>query len=541
MFRSIFPKSLSFFMKPICAFLLIVVFFACSSDNNDENNPPQSMPDVDIVPPAVTFTGLEANLEVSTTINVSIQDASDDINTTISVNNDEIFSSSAKSFSFELNPFDYPTGENTLSVLSVDGDDNRREFSQTFEVEKLLARIAAPEIADTQEVYFSANTLTGDLVAFAKATSRVETISLYAEDGFLPQEIVITSYILEPAAELKVRLFSLANIQPGTDLIAFQEINGVETETNPGQSPLTESFDLDVTDVPSEALASSFHAIGNDYFNSAINATDQGGTFDTALIVGKLSNTNDVVVYTSNLREVEDLAAISDYRYLPLGSDELVNAAVPYTSFKQAISVEQTTIPANTTSYFHTLYGFLDQQAFENREYSFLFDSSPSNTGNTFSFFETPVIEEYDIVRNEINMTFDNGNSLLASTIGIQNNIEVPNWDASLNGDMVTMSGDFDTYTLRVFASPVNSYTWEYTATRQENLVLPFDAFEFPQEFMDYATAQSLDLNAINTSTTKEILLFDASGDVPYEELLFANFIYTDRIGDVLEYTFDLD
>ena len=541
MFRSIFPKSFSLFVKPICAFLLIVVVFACSSDNNGENNPPQSMPEVDIVPPALTFTGLEANLEVLTTINVSIQDASDDVNTTISVNNDEIFSSTAKSFSFELNPFDYPTGENTLSVLSVDGDDNRREFNQTFEVEKLLARIAAPVIADAQEVYFSANTMTGELVAFAKATQRAENISLYAEDGFLPQEIVITSYILEPAAELKVRLFSLANIQPGTDLTPFQEINGVETENNASQSPLTESFDLEVTGIPTEDIANSFHAIGDDYFNSTINATDQGGTFDTALNIGNLPNTDDVVVYTSNLREVEDLVDVNDYRYLPLGSDELVNAMVPYTSFKQARSVEQTTIPANTTSYFHTLYGFLDQQAFENREYSFLFDSSPSNTGNTFSSFETPVIEEYDIVRNEINMTFDNGNSLLSSTIGIQPNIIVPNWEASLNGDIVTMSGDFDTYTLRVFASPDNSYNWEYTAPRQESLVLPFDAFEFPQEFMDYATAQSLELNAINTSTTKVILLFDASGDVPYEELLFANFIYTDRIGDVLEYTFDLD
>ena len=298
---------------------------------------------------------------------------------------------------------------------------------------------------------------------------------------------------------------------------------------------------MEVTGIPTEDIANSFHAIGDDYFNSTINATDQGGTFDTALNIGNLPNTDDVVVYTSNLREVEDLVDVNDYRYLPLGSDELVNAMVPYTSFKQARSVEQTTIPANTTSYFHTLYGFLDQQAFENREYSFLFDSSPSNTGNTFSFFETPVIEEYDIVRNEINMTFDNGNSLLASTIGIQNNIEVPNWDASLNGDTVTMSGEFDTYTLRLFANPVNSYTWEYTAPRQENLVLPFDTFEFPQEFMDYATAQSLDLNAINTSTTKEILLFDASGDVPYEQLLFANFIYTDRLGNVLEYTLDLD
>lgn len=541
MFRSVFPKSFSLFVRPIYACLLIVVVFACSSDGNDESNPPQSAPEVDIVPPAVTFTGLEGNLEVLTTINVSIQDASDDITTTISVNDAEIFNSTAKSFSFELNPFDYPTGENTLSVLSIDGDENQREFSQTFEVEKLLARIAAPVIADTQEVYFSANTLTGDLVAFGKATSRVETISLYAEDGFLPQEVIITSYILEPAAELKVRLFSLANIQPGTDLIAFQEVNGVETETNPGQSPLTESFDLDVTDIPSEALASSFHAIGNDYFNSAINATDQGGTFDTALNIGKLPNTDEVVIYTSNLREVEDLVAVSNYRYLPLGSDELVNATTSYANFKQAMSIEQTTIPANTTSYFHTLYGFLDQQAFENREYSFLFDSSPGNTGNTFSSLETPVIEEYDIVRNEINMTFDNGNSLLASTIGIQDNIVVPNWDASMNSDTVTMSGEFDTYTLRLFASPVNSYTWEYTAPRQENLVLPFDAFEFPQEFIDYATAQSVDLNAINMSTTKDIVLFDVSGDVPYEELLFANFIYTNRLGNVLEYTLDLD
>ena len=204
---------------------LSLSFIACEDENSTET---------DIITettaPEISLINFSSELEVLTDINFTIKSASDNVNSVLSMNGKEVLTSDKKSFSFKINPFDYPTGENTLSIVVTDAEGNQNEQSKTIELRKLLVSIAAPFTSDSQEVWLSANTLDGELLAFTKATRQYEIVKMYANDDFIEQPIVVTSYLLSPDAIYKAQLKSIASIQPGTDLVKFQEASRVRTE-----------------------------------------------------------------------------------------------------------------------------------------------------------------------------------------------------------------------------------------------------------------------------------------------------------------------
>lgn len=521
----------------VTLFLLSLLIIGCDSK---ENESPEIDEELDTTPPVLSISGLESSIEVVTTLNITIQDESNMVNTTVSINEQEVFSSNQKSFSFEVDPFDYPTGENSLTIISNDGEGNESIQSQNFEVRKLLVSIAAPLIASSQQVLISVNTMAGDLLAFTEVNRQVENVDLYADDDFSPQPIVVTSYILSPDTVVKAKLNSVTHIEPGTDLIAFQDAGGVPTENTYDGSPFSFPYTINVTEIETSKLGNSLLAIGNNHSAISNDAFEESGGFTVQLpFRAQTEMIENAVIYTSNLfaANIDDQIAVDDFKYLLV--EEPTNSSISFSEFKTPSSIETIAIPSLATTYASRIFGFLDGEAYGNNEFRYLHDAS--YTENLNGLIDIPVIDEFDIVRNSAIMQLNDNRRLEVSTLGIKNIPDVPQWDAILSGESIIMSGEFDKFTILSVTSdnPDVRLDWSYTDKPQENFSLPFESFEFPAEFLAYATAQNLNLSSLHSNSLYIISLFDSSEELEFEELLFNTDSYK-GLGDVFILSFNL-
>ena len=519
--------------------LLLAVLLSLCSCGSEENDPTDDVPpgngtqEMDTTPPVVSISGIDDEIEVLTSINVSIQDESQTVNTNVQINGEDFFSSNQREFNLEINPFDFPNGDTTLSIISTDGDGNEREFTKTFNLRKLLVRIAASINANPGEAYFSVNSLNGNLLAFAEVTESIENVELYADDDFTPQQIVVTSYILRPNSSRKASLSSIAQIEPGTDLTMFQEAGGVPTEGTFEGNTLTSSFNVQLTEIPTTQLRNSLFAIGNNYF--ANSRSDFEGPDTSTLTIGVNDETDDVFIYTSDIWAPvsNGPVMVSDYRYLLL--DNFTDQTLSFSELNSPTSIQEIRVPGGINTISSRLFGFLDEAAFDANNFTFLFDTSSLNdNGADDSIIEIPVIDEYGIVRQEHTMVMDNGNTYTASLIGLQNVPNVPDWSAARNGSMVSIGGDFDIFTVGFVSDGVANLDWEYTMPDEDSIELPFDDFQFPNEFITFANEQGVDLSSFNSDPFFSITFIDSSEDVNYEDVLFRSQTNI-GLGDVLK------
>jgi len=173
----------------------------------------------------------------------------------------------------------------------------------------------------------------------------------------------------------------------------------------------------------------------------------------------------------------------------------------------------------------------LNEESFRNHKYHYIYDRrGVENNNNTI---EIPVIDKFGIVRNQVLLTLNDSRTLTASTLGLKD-ISLPDWTATRSANIVEMSGDFDKFTLSLILNnnPDIGMRWSFTHKYQENFLIPFESFEFPEEFTNYATSQNLDISNINSDSIFYLEQFDSSESLKYEELLFSIFNYT-HFGDV--------
>lgn len=515
-------------------FSLLTILLGCADNENDDDS--IIIGENDSSAPIVSISSLkdelENGLEVQTTFNITVTDESDIVNTTILVNDDEIINTELKSFSFELNPFNYPIGDNKLSFISTDKEGNKNENSQTFEVRKLLVSVAAPAFSNELEVFFSANTTNGDLVAFEKVTKSLEIIKLYADDNFNFQPIILSSYILNSEATQKAQISSIASIIPGTDLVILQEAGGISTENTVDLSPITQNdLIIDISDIESERIANSIGALGFNHLAEPKNIFEEPSGFNTQVFYNhRTSETiKNTLIYTSNIftKQTEAQVEIDNYKYLFLENPS--NSTVSFQEFKIP-SRQVINIPNTATTCFLRTFGYLDTEAFRSHDFRFIYDINIENTSNSL---EIPVIEEFETLRNSLILTLNDRRRLEVSTLGLKD-VSVPDWTASRSGNIINMTGEFDKFTLSFILgdNPDISMVWSFTDKYQENYAMPFESFEFPQEFINYASAHSLNLLDFNTRGIFNVEQFDTSETLDYEDLLFSIYTYT-FLGDV--------
>ncbi|KPM33562.1 Hypothetical protein I595_465 [Croceitalea dokdonensis DOKDO 023] len=507
---------------------IFVLLLSC--DEEKVSVQPEIMSEeIDTTPPKVSIPNFEEvlgnSVEVATTIAVSIEEDSEIEEVSVLVNQSEILNTKEKVFSFELNPFNYPNGENILSIVAKDSENNRTQQNEVFEVNKLLVSIAAPTVPPESQLFFSVNTMNGDLLAFALVTRPLEIVKLYADDDFTPQPIIVTSYEMQPEAIFKANLNSIANIEPGTDLVAFQEAAGVNTENTFESNPIIQPFTIKINSIPNNVLANSFFVVSYNHLGQSTDVINSSEGLETQMRYDSLDTTiENTLIYTSSSiaeAKANNTIALEDYRYLLLENPK--DTTLSFSEFKSPESTISFSVPSNSETFSQRLVGYKDSNGYLDNEFFYLFDSKGTPENNTISL---PVIPELSVVTNELTLVLDDGNTFEANTFGIKD-VSIPIWSAVRTEDLVTVSGVYDKVEmlLQTNDNPDAVMSWSFTDRPNDNYTLIFNSFELPSEFIDYAAMNNLDLSNLISTSRISIKQFASSKPYEYEELLFYPFL----------------
>lgn len=522
-------------MRKNILFFLFVIGIGCTNDSEQQNpspDPPTSGQE-DITPPTISITGLEeSTIEVLSLLELEITDESEEITTTISVNGEEAFSSSLKSFSFELDPFDFPIGETIIEVTSTDNAGNQNSISQTVTLARLVASIAADSFSPegNQLLYYSVNTLDGALVQTVQVENPFETIRLYAGNAFERQEFVITSY--KVLTESFGFLSSIANIEPGTDLVSLQEAAGIPTENDIVEPTNPREITVDITDFPDDELCNFLDGRGSDYSASfAENSTN--GTPSQVMITTRGANANpdDVFLYNTGFDcNNNAFSVVDEYRYLFF--EDFVDSSASFSDFTIP-DFRTANLPNGVTGFNFVLLGYANQASFEANELRFLYQNNILNQQNlNIQAIEIPIIPEYPIVVNSAIVFLTDGRSVTSTSIGENTAINIPNWQALRNGDSVEVTGDFDAFNFSLSVSGANNsfINWLYYNERREVVPIPFDSFEIPQEFLDTPIGSDLNFSSLNSNSSLSITLRGSSENPDYEQFILASLVTNSSI-----------
>ncbi|MEM9362469.1 MAG: hypothetical protein AAGA43_07540 [Bacteroidota bacterium] len=527
-------------MKKCFLLLVLAVVFACSSDADQPEPSPTPNPptqgEEDTTAPTVSITGLQDLIEVLTTLEVTVTDASNNVNTAILVNGEEVFTTTLKSFSYELDPFDFPTGETTITVQSTDDSDNQGTESGTFELKKLLFRstdLAGDDPSnDFVDLYIAINSEeTGELIA-SRLMQSFEDATFYAPEDFTREKIVATKYVLGKGTFFTLNVAStFASLEPGINVMTVEEaISTLGLNREP--SIRDGQFDLSITDRP---VNTNFRV------NTSIDYGVNGGPSDFDFSYD-IQNTENIFIHTSTVDR-----SINDYRYLILNNFE--DQTISFNSFNSLASdkIQTNSLPNGTERYRFELRGFVGNEEFETDSYRLLYDffeNSGLGANATFSF---PLIDDFEIFQQRLTVNLNDGREIFGSFRGLKE-FEIPNLSISAIDDIVTVNGDYDSHTLiqditgpipQGFSEPI-LFVRRYVDDNSTTITIPFDALEIPTKIIENLTTKGFSINATNNAGDLSIAFTKREREINYQDLIFY-FITRNEAGDEYQVTFPLD
>lgn len=529
--------------KKIFSFIfLLMVTVGCEKETNSRD-----LEEIDESLPIITITDIGDSLEEFTTLSINISDDSPSVKTTVSINSNQVLETTEKQFTFEIDPFSFPIGSTTLIIITEDENNNRSEISRTFELSKLLIKIAEdqPRInPDGQEVFYAVNTMEGVLLGYSEVVNRGETVKIFAPDNFTLQPIILTSYLLSSSVGPAFTATSFSNIVPGTNFLPFQENVGQRTENNAIEidSGLGNNafFDFLITEIPFEPDELAFVGFGSRYgINNGSTINPNGAGYDFLLNFGYRSEFAKEVVITNGI--FENLNQLAELEYFEIV--ELENQSISYLDLKRPDSFMNIQIPETISSGSSIrLDGIKQSNDSQFDDFSFLLSSTFDLNGtsnNLVSNISIPQINGFDALRftAQLNLA-DNGKKLISSTIGIDD-IVIPSWDASLIGSEVVATGGFDLISIETASNLNNfeleqSFRWTYFIPKQNEIQIPFSMIEIPEMVLLNPKFPNVEQSTMSTAGELTIILESFSEKPTYEQSLFRNDFQKGREGNEL-------
>jgi len=521
---------------------LLILAFGCEKETDTRYTD-----EIDQTPPVINITNIGDSLEVLTAVTINISDDSPTLTTKVLINSNQFLETNEKQFTFEINPFAFPIGPTTLIIRTEDDTNNQSEISRTFELSKLLLKIAEdqPRInSDSQEVFYAANTMDGVLLGYSEVINRGETVKIYAPDNFTLQPIILTSYLLSSGIGPAFTATSFSNLVPGTNFLPFQENVGQRTENNTLEidSGLGNNafFDFSITGIPFEPDELAYVGFGSRYgINNGATITPNGTDFDFLLNFGYRSEFAKEVIITNGI--FENLNQLVELEYFEI--KELENQSISYLDLQRPDSFINIQIPETISrSSYIRLDGIRQNNESLFDDFSFLLSSNfdlDGTSNNVVSNLSIPQINGFDGVRftAELNLA-DNGKKLISSTIGIED-IVIPTWDASLTSNEINATGNFDLISIETESNPNNfvleeSFRWTYFTPKQNEIQIPFSLIEIPETVLRNPKFPNIEQASISTTGDLSILLESFSEKQTYEQRLFRNNFQRGREGNEL-------
>ncbi len=503
--------------------IIVLLFFSCSSESSSEVEPISSDDDPiaeqDTTPPVISVSDFGSNIEILTQVDISITDNSDNITTRIFIDDIEVLSSQEKQFVFELDPYNFSSGEKTMRVVSQDDSENETTETILFDLARLLFRLtdAQNRISDSfQDYYLALNSQDGDLIASTKLETNDE-LSFFAEDDFERQDIIASLYII----------FSNPNTIPRGFVLSFDDIpagsstlSSAELDEAFNFIKRSDNFQFEMMDA---GVDTEFYMNGKDVelissFNFAQGNFSESGRYNP-------SSTVPAFMYSSP-QNVNELNA---YQYLFIdGLNE--NNSASFNDFLPLQEINQINIPDAVSDFSFELRAYNDQTGFDLGEYSTVLRFT-GNKDDENGILNVPQLNEFDIYQQHFvaNITPNIGWNGFFTGLGTP---VLPTWTAELQGTEVFASGDYDIAQLVAIFTGTNTLTWIYNAENKSSYENPFENLILPGEVEMILNDIQIDTSRFDEITFYRADLFEYEEEFDITEGMFSGLPFLNAKGD---------
>lgn len=487
------------------AIVALVLYLGCTPAE-DNDIPPES---VDTTPPSISLSGIGERIERFTSLTITISDKAQSVTTTLSINGKEVLNTTQKQFTFEIDPFHYPSGEMSLTILSSDQGKNQSTETYNFQLNKLLYRQNFGFSSESVESYVAINASeSGELIDFRKMNGP-EDASFYASDDFQKKELVITQYSLGKNSNAYLAR-SYAGVSPGTIRMNFNEVKqalGLEHNiTNQ-----TDQLQLTIENVP---FFNGLSTLGHDYsFGMADNPN--------LIINCDRENTPDVfVMYHTN----DNPDILEDYRYLRI--DNLTDKSLDFSDMGQlsAENINTVTLPESVEKFSFNLYGYDNQEAYREGYFRLIYGYGSETQNSGFSF-QYPEIEEYSVLEKIFVLNLKDGREVQLDKLDVSN-VEIPELSVQQSDGTINIFGEYDFSALSLHmiipdGGNNSIFNRSYQDTYKSTLKNPFEKLEIPLIIVEFLRNKGFDIDPIETSGEMNLLLTQYQNNIDYPDGVF--------------------
>ncbi|BFP40760.1 hypothetical protein FGF1_16050 [Flavobacteriaceae bacterium GF1] len=514
---------------------LFLILLGCDSENEDSPN--QVIEELDTTPPSITFQGIGEEVELRSTLQISVQDASNLVNTVVKINDEEVMTSSEKQFTYTLNPFDFPNGETTLTITATDEANNENVKTHVFELKKLLFQNLVGRSSESIDFYVALNLeSTGELIAHKKMITDDDRI-FYAPDGFEEQDIIATEYYIDKGGleDLYHLAMSTGGVKPGTIRLTDQEVRN-ELGLEPSNNTKNDQFDVTVE---GRSFPLLFSAIGSNYGMGNRSSSSYSSSYTLTLDYNQ-ELTNDIFLYYLNQSNEK---IFEDYRYLFI--EDFTDRTLRFEELSTVSEDDIVTVglPELVEKFTTWLLGYSSNENYRQGNFRLLFFYGRLTQESGF-LFQYPNLSEYPVLERGLDLNLTDGRIVRYLTKDLTE-VTIPPLSVQKVENSIATNGEYDflELDLKITESLQGKdfiFKRTYKNRYRESIENPFDKLEIPTEIIEYLNAQGLSRNSIDNSGEMILSLTRYENQIDYPNGPF--FTPTGReAGDRVSVSFPLE
>jgi hypothetical protein len=451
----------------------IILLLSCDSENKEDLNAelPNNFEDI----PELSVFGTSSIIETYTELSIKISHIQE-VNTSISIDDEIIYTTILNEFNFEFNPYLFSVGNHELKIVTEDKDGNINEVSFDIEIKHLLMIYEYGEKENSQNpfkwIFF--NDLEGKLLAEFKSTlglNKIYTDELITSDNILYSA---ATYIHDIGGDSKTLNVTTTRISIGKERSPIFKTD----------FPIYENeLKINVNLIEPKSEYTLFWGSGTQY---RVVTTGGGGYLESVTI--HFDNTNDIYVRYDGISGQRILNGEPEfYKYLrfnPIpGYTEIEINEQDFIEPENTISLD---LPEHVPGTMNLRrYGFLNVLDIESNNNHLIYEAVEDE--NFFvNSLSLPVLFGLNEYRNILSYRKDS-NYFTVSGFDNDLNVDMPIWsiDLSFINNLITITAsneDVDLYSLN-FKKSINSNSTNYRNLNWYYRVFSDDysGFSFPK------------------------------------------------------------
>lgn len=467
------------FINRFVTVILCITLSGCTKGSTEDMEKGDSS-EMETDGPEITILNKPGVIEVVTDLDISI---TDDTNTStrVLVNGTEVMESAEKEFKLTIDPFDYNIGNASVKIISINDLDQENFKDFSIEIKRLLFSDKSffYKKNNTQgQRFISIHTSGGDLIELQKIDDPQDG-NFYAPEDFDKQNLIVTRY------EIPGQISNFSSVQSYMDVAIGTVVTLDQTPNDPEFLPKTGQFNFKTEDID-DLVATNY--------NSSLFKDNTDNSTSYQLIYSQEYNEK---FFISTSPEIID--PIENYKYFFI--TDISKSAYSKEDLKYPIRISTVDLPVDS-DFRLNLFGFEDEQAFNDQRFNEIYVSRSSSLGKV----EVPIIEEFDVYQARLAYSYDR-TDVLINQKDVESPIEQLKVDMIQSGRNIEFIDNYDylSFGLTNVSQP-NSVIWSFISKYKSEMTVPFYTFEIPPEITSILAANSLNLD-INTTSSESSFL----------------------------------